>query len=121
MKILITEDDPVMLAIIRHQLSKDNYTINANSSVNEALESLKTFKPDLIITDILMPFASGLELISIIRASGIKVPIIVLSAMDQEATIMQALSLGATDFIPKPFNPADVSTRVKKLLSIKSE
>jgi DNA-binding response OmpR family regulator len=121
MKILIAEDDPVMLTLIRHQLEKDNYIINAHTDARNALQSLQTFKPDLIITDIVMPFTSGLELISIVRSSGMKAPILVLSALDQETTVLEALSLGANDFITKPFNSAELSVRVKRLLSVKKK
>jgi len=121
MKILIAEDDSVMLALIRHQLEKDNYTISAHTDARDALQSLETFKPDLIITDLVMPFTSGLELISIVRSSGIKAPILVLSALDEEETVLEALSLGANDFITKPFNSAELSMRVKRLLNVKKK
>ena len=118
MKILIAEDDPLMMAVIKQQLNNEGYTLSINTDGREALESLESFKPDLIITDILMPFTSGLDLISVVRSSGSKVPILVLSAMDQEATVLEALSLGANDYISKPFKPAEISTSVKKLLRI---
>src|SRR4051794_11736545 len=121
MKILIVEDDAVMLMLIQHQLAKDNYTNSAHLDAREAIEAMETFKPDLIITDILMPFTSGLELISIVRSSGSKIPILVLSALDQETTVLQALSGGANDFITKPFNGSELSTRVKKLLGAKKK
>ena len=121
MKILIAEDDAVMLSLIRHQLENDNYAISAHTDAREALQSFETFKPDLIITDIVMPFTSGLELISIVRSSGTKVPILVLSALDQEATVLEALSLGANDFITKPFNGGELLTRVKRLLNVKKK
>lgn len=119
MKILIAEDDPLMMAVIKQQLSNEGYTLSINTDGREALEALESFKPDLIITDILMPFTSGLDLISVVRSSGSKTPILVLSAMDQEATVLEALSLGADDFISKPFKPAEISMRVKRLLKIK--
>ena len=87
-----------------------------NKDARDALESLNNFEPDLIITDILMPFTSGLEFIGIIRSSGIKNPILVLSAMDQESTVLEALSLGANDFITKPFKSNELSSRVKTLI-----
>lgn len=117
MKILIVEDDEIMLTLIKHQLTKEGYSINANLDARKALQSMETFKPDLIITDIVMPFTSGLELIGIVRSSGIKIPILVLSAMDEEATVLEALSLGADDFIIKPFNTTEFSMRVKRLLA----
>ncbi|CAN5645765.1 hypothetical protein BH10BAC2_BH10BAC2_00050 [soil metagenome] len=119
MKILIAEDDPLMMAVIKQQLSNEGYTLSINTDGREALEALESFMPDLIITDILMPFTSGLDLISVVRSSGSKIPILVLSAMDQEATVLEALSLGANDFISKPFKPAEISMRVKRLLKIK--
>jgi two-component system response regulator VicR len=119
MKILIAEDDPLMMAVIKQQLSNEGYTLSINTDGREALEALESFMPDLIITDILMPFTSGLDLISVVRSSGSKTPILVLSAMDQEATVLEALSLGANDFISKPFKPAEISMRVKRLLKIK--
>ncbi|HRI19888.1 MAG TPA: response regulator [Panacibacter sp.] len=118
MKILIAEDDPVMLSVIQHQLKKDNYKISANADARDALSALETFKPDLIITDILMPFTSGLELIGIVRTSGSKIPILVVSAIDQEATVLEALSLGADDFITKPFKGKELSMMVKRLITL---
>ena len=119
MKILIAEDDPIMMLLIKNQLDSENYALDVHTDGRSALENLESFKPDLIITDILMPFTSGLELISVVRSSGSKTPILVLSAMDQEATVLEALSLGANDFISKPFRPAEISMRVKRLLKIK--
>jgi len=119
MKILIAEDDPLMMAVIKQQLSNEGYILSINTDGREALEALESFMPDLIITDILMPFTSGLDLISVVRSSGSKTPILVLSAMDQENTVLEALSLGANDFISKPFKSAEISMRVKRLLKIK--
>lgn len=121
MKILIAEDDEVMLTLIKHQLTKEGHIINDNSDARKALQSMETFKPDMIITDIVMPFTSGLELIGIVRSSGIKIPILVLSAMDEEATVLEALSLGADDFITKPFNTSEFSMRIKRLLRQKEK
>jgi len=119
MKFLIAEDDPLMMVVIKQQLLNEGYSLSMNADGREALEALESFRPDLIITDILMPFASGLDLITVVRSSGNKVPILVLSAMDQEATVLEALTLGANDFISKPFKPAEISMRVKRLLKIK--
>ena len=73
--------------------------------------------PDLVITDILMPYTSGLEFISVVK-SGVnnKIPIIVLSGIGEEATVMEAFDLGADDFLTKPFNPVELGVRVKRLL-----
>jgi DNA-binding response OmpR family regulator len=122
MKILIAEDDVIMLETIKAQLKKDDYTILCVNDGREALQALEDFKPDLIITDILMPFTSGLELIGVIRSDqDDKLPILVLSALDEEATVMEAFSMGANDFLPKPFKPAELNIRVKRLLNLNAK
>jgi DNA-binding response OmpR family regulator len=118
MKILIAEDDIIMLETIKAQLKKDDYTILGTNDGREALQALENFQPDLIITDILMPYTSGLELIGIIRSEkDQKVPILVLSALDEEATVLEAFSMGANDFLSKPFKPTELTIRVKRLLN----
>lgn len=118
MKILIAEDDVIMLETIKEQLKKDNYIILGTNDGREALQALENFQPDLIITDILMPYTSGLELIGIVRSEkDQKIPILVLSALDEEATVLEAFSMGANDFLSKPFKPTELTIRVKRLLN----
>ncbi len=118
MKILIAEDDEIMLEAIKEQLNKDAYEILGTNDGREAIQALETFKPDLLITDILMPYTSGLELIGILRSEqNNKLPILVLSALDEEATVMEAFSMGANDFLSKPFKPTELTIRVKRLLN----
>ncbi len=120
MKILIVEDDEVILQALQIKLTKDGYTVLTHDNVSEAITSLDEFVPDLIITDILMPHTSGLELIGIVRNKiGKKIPIIVLSSIGEEDTVIEAFNLGAEDFITKPFNPSELSIRVKKILNKK--
>ncbi|HRH60072.1 MAG TPA: response regulator transcription factor [Chitinophagaceae bacterium] len=121
MKILIAEDDEIMLHVIERQLQIENYETRTAENGNEALQAMENFQPDLIITDIVMPLTSGLELIGVVRSSGSTVPILVLSAIDQENTVLAAISLGADDFIAKPFIPSELSMRVKKLLDKKKQ
>ena len=67
MKVLIAEDDPIMLETIKEQLKKDDFIVLGTSDGREALQAFDSFAPDLLITDILMPYTSGLELIGIVR------------------------------------------------------
>lgn len=120
MKILIAEDEAMMLAALQKNLQDDGYEVIATSDGQAAIEQYQLEKPDLIITDILMPYTSGLELISVVRSdTDRKIPVIVLSAMGQEATVLEAFNLGADDFITKPFNPLELSLRVRRLLKKK--
>lgn len=116
-KILVVDDDIVMLKVIEKQLTNSGFTVVSAIGGSEAIEALDGFSPDLIITDILMPHTSGLELIGIIRSMyGTKTPILVLSALDEEDTVLEAFNLGAEDFLTKPIKPGELSLRVKKLL-----
>lgn len=115
MKILVAEDEQIMATAIEHKLSSEGYEVLVVTDGREALKAVDAFNPDLIITDILMPLTSGLELIGIVKARpDKKTPIIVLSAMGQEATVLEAFELGADDFLTKPFNPTELSMRVKR-------
>ncbi len=119
MNILVAEDEPLMLMAIEAKLKNEGFEVATAHDGREALKTLESFIPDLIITDILMPYTSGLELISIVRSNQTKkIPIIVLSGLDQEDTVMEAFQLGADDFITKPFNPTELAVRVKRLLKM---
>ena len=121
MKILVAEDEPLMLLAIEAKLKNEGFEVIGAQDGREALKILETTTPDLIITDILMPYTSGLELISIVKSDpNRKLPIIVLSGLGQEDTVMEAFQLGADDFITKPFNPTELSVRVKRLMKISS-
>jgi DNA-binding response OmpR family regulator len=120
MKILVAEDEALMLAALVRNLETDGYEVISTTDGREALEKYRTESPDLIITDIIMPYTSGLELIGIVKSDPEKdIPIIVLSALGQEATVLEAFNLGADDFITKPFNPGELNLRVKRLLKRK--
>jgi DNA-binding response OmpR family regulator len=119
MKILIAEDEMTMRKIIEMKLKKDGHEVIVTCDGNEALEQIALHNPDLIITDIMMPFSSGLEIISAVKnGSGRNVPIIVLSSMGQESVVLEAFNLGADDFITKPFSPNELSMRVKRLEAV---
>jgi len=116
MKILVAEDEPLMLKTIVFRLKKDGYDIVTTDNGRDALEKIDSTDPDLIITDIMMPYSSGLEIVGHVKKNtNKKVPIIVLSAMGQEKVVLEAFSLGADDFITKPFSPNELSMRVKRL------
>lgn len=118
MKILVAEDEPLMLMAVEAKLKGLGFEVVVVSDGQQALNALETFSPDLIITDILMPYLSGLELIGIIKSKNPSLPIIVLSGLGEEETVLEAFNLGADDFLTKPFKPTDLELRVKRLLKI---
>ena len=115
MKILVAEDELIMLKTIELRLKKDGHEVTTCSDGREAIKKIEEINPDLIITDIMMPFASGLEIIEEVkRKSGKRIKIIVLSAMGQENVVLEAFQLGADDYITKPFSPNELSMRVRR-------
>jgi len=118
MVILVAEDEPIMLKTIELRLKKDGHTVITADNGRDALAHLDSQSPDIIITDIMMPYASGLEIVGKVRNDGKKTPIIVLSSMGQENVVLEAFNLGANDYITKPFSPNELSMRVKRFALI---
>lgn len=120
MKILVAEDEPMLLKTIELKLKKEGYEVIALPDGRDALAQLEKEMPDLIITDIMMPYVSGLEIINFVRQKmNMKTPIIMLSAMEQEKVVMEAFELGADDYITKPFSLNELAIRVKRLAARK--
>lgn len=117
-KILVIEDDILMVKILEFVLRKEGYNITIAKDGIEGLEKIQTFNPDMIITDIILPFKSGLEVISFVKENHNHIPVIVVSSMgEEERTVMEAFNLGADDFVSKPFNPNELKLRVKRLFA----
>jgi DNA-binding response OmpR family regulator len=116
MKILVAEDEPMLLKTIELKLKKEGYEVITTSDGREAAAKIEELDPDMVITDIMMPYVSGLEIVSLLRKKTHKhVPIIMLSAMEQEKVVMEAFDLGADDYITKPFSLNELVIRVKRL------
>jgi DNA-binding response OmpR family regulator len=114
MKILVAEDEPILLRIIEARLKRDGHEVIVTKDGREALAKIHELTPDLIIADIMMPFVSGLEIVGAIKKEGSGIPIIILSAMEQEDTVLEAFALGADDYVTKPFSLNELSVRVRK-------
>ena len=116
MKILICEDEEIMLTALEFRLRKQGFDVIIAENGKIALEKIKEDKPDLIVADIMMPFVSGLELIEFIRKDMRNtLPVIIISALEHEETVLKAFRLGATDFITKPFKPNELVLRIKRI------
>ncbi len=118
-RILVCDDDMMMLKTLEHRLKGEGYEVVAVKDGKEASDlisrALDSF--DIIITDMLMPFVSGLEIINLVRVQfQSQIPLLVLSRVGNEDTVLQAFDLGADDYLTKPFSPNELSIRVKKAL-----
>ncbi|MFN0730107.1 response regulator [Polaribacter gochangensis] len=116
-KIVIAEDNSVFLMLIKFRLEKEGYKLFLAEDGKKAIELIETHNPDLILTDIMMAYVNGLEVISHVRNKlKLKTPIIVFSASGQEEMVVKAFDLGANDFMAKPLSPNELIIRVKRAL-----
>ncbi len=115
MKILIAEDQPLILHSISYKLKKAGYDVQGVVDGQQAKDFFQSETPDMVITDILMPFVTGPEFIHFIREEQqSKVPIMVLSQVGVERDKVKCFDLGADDYMTKPFLPAELVARVKR-------
>ena len=117
-KILIVEDDDLMIKILQFVLKKEDYQITIAKDGLNAIERIPVIEPDMVLTDVMLPYKSGLEVINFIKDKYPSTPVIVLSALgEEERTVVEAFKLGADDFVAKPFNPNELILRVKRLFN----
>lgn len=110
--ILVVDDEPQITRVLKTTLSSQGYGARAASDGDEAVQLMKDWSPDLIITDLRMPNMDGLELCRQVRQKS-RVPIIVLSVKGEERTKVAALDAGADDYVMKPFSINELLARVR--------
>jgi len=114
-RILVVDDEPQITRVLRTSLSSQGYDIRVANDGETALEIMKDWIPDLVITDLSMPNMDGLELCRRLRATT-QIPIVVLSVKGEERTKVQALDAGADDYVTKPFGIEELMARVRATL-----
>src|SRR5260370_16758302 len=113
--ILVVDDEPQITRVLRTTLSTHGYDLRVANDGDAALDVMKDWAPDLVITDLSMPNMTGIELCRKIRTRS-QIPIIVLSVKGEERTKIEALDSGADDYITKPFNMNELLARVRAQL-----
>ena len=116
MKILVVEDEPSLIFTLRDTLESEGYDVVVNEEGTQVLEMVKEHKPDLMILDIMLPGKSGYDILEEIRKDKITLPVIMLTAKDQEPDKVKGLSLGADDYLTKPFGVKELLARIKARL-----
>jgi two-component system KDP operon response regulator KdpE len=114
-RILVVDDEPQLTRVLRTGLTSRGYDVRAAADGLAGFETFTDWHPDLVITDLAMPVMDGLELCRRLRAIS-QVPIIVLSAKGEEKTKVEALDLGADDYVTKPFGIDELLARVRASL-----
>src|SRR5467141_4098549 len=111
-KILVVDDEPQIARVLKTTLSAQGYSIRTASDGDDALQVMKSWTPDLVITDLRMPNMDGVELCRHLRSKS-AIPIIVLSVRNEERTKVEALDAGADDYVTKPFSVNELLARVR--------
>lgn len=114
-RILVVDDEPRMIGFIRMNLELEGHQIIEAHNGVEALESIRTKLPDLVLLDVMMPELDGFETLRTLREFS-NIPVIMLTAKGEENDKVYGLELGADDYVAKPFGPRELSSRIKAVL-----
>jgi len=114
-RILIVEDDNMLAKVIGDNLRFAGYEVSAAADGHDAVARLRTFQPDLVLLDLMLPDRSGFDLCGVLRQGG-RTPVVILSARAQKADKLRGLKLGADDYLPKPFDLDELLARIQAVL-----
>ena len=117
MTVLICEDEEILLTSLEFRLLRQGFTVLKAEDGQRAKDIVTEQMPDFIVADVMMPHVTGLELIQYVRQElNSAVPVLVISALDQDETVLEAFRVGANDFITKPFRPYELILRMRKIM-----
>jgi DNA-binding response OmpR family regulator len=114
--ILVVDDEPNIREVVELYLRREGYEVEVASDGSAALRAIERKIPDLIVLDLMLPLLSGTQLTRTLREGRYDIPIIMLTAKDEEADRVAGLELGADDYVTKPFSPKELVARVKAVL-----
>jgi DNA-binding response OmpR family regulator len=119
--VLVVDDDPVILKLLEVNFDMEGFAVLIAHDGAEGISVARRERPDLIVSDIMMPNMSGIELVADLKGDPdtSDIPIILLSAKAQHADVRTGLDAGADDYVTKPFEPLDLVDRVNRLLAAK--
>jgi CheY-like chemotaxis protein len=116
--VVAADDDPTTTAIVRMVLTQNGMTCHTAPDGRQALELIRKVDPALVVLDVNMPFIDGFEVLSAIRndPGHADLSVVMLTSVQQESDVVRAFSLGADDYVVKPFNPMELLARIKRLV-----
>ncbi len=115
-KILVVDDEPAIVRAVKGYLEREGFTVYTAEDGPGALKAAQALRPDIIVLDIMLPGMDGLEVMTQLRRQGSKVYIILLTARVEETDRVVGLTLGADDYVTKPFSPRELVARIKAAL-----
>ncbi len=114
-RVLVVDDEDKIREIVRRYLEQDGYEVADAADGEHALRLARELRPDIVVLDVMMPGTDGLEVLRTLRAES-DVPVILLTARSEEVDKLIGLSVGADDYVTKPFSPRELTARVKTVL-----
>ena len=115
-RVLIAEDDRAVRVALERALELEGYDVVAVSNGAEALESIETSSPDVVLLDVSMPLVDGLTVCRVLRAEDDQVPVLMLTARTETSHRIAGLDAGADDYLPKPYDLGELLARIRALL-----
>ncbi len=118
MRVLVVDDDPVILKLLGVNFEMEGFTVLTAADGEAGLAAAREQRPDIVVSDIMMPKMTGLELVAALKADDVTadIPVILLSAKAQVHDVRAGMDAGADDYVTKPFEPLDLVDRVNALL-----
>jgi DNA-binding response OmpR family regulator len=116
LEIVIADDDTHVVAVVRGALQRLGMECRTASTGPEALQMIREFSPNAAVLDVNMPGMDGFEILSAIREAALPVRVVMLTARQHESDVVRGFTLGADDYVVKPFNPLELAARLKRLL-----
>jgi DNA-binding response OmpR family regulator len=118
-KVLVADDEPNIVISLEFLMKREGYDVSIARNGQEALETIRRLRPDLVLLDVMMPLRSGLEVLQAVRAdeaiAGTR--ILVLTAKGRDTDTAKGLALGADAYVTKPFSTRELAERVRRMLS----
>ncbi|MCF3170259.1 MULTISPECIES: response regulator transcription factor [Streptomyces] len=113
---MVAEDDEKQAELVRRYLEREGHTVRIVGDGLAALDAVRQREPDLLVLDVMMPRADGLDVVRVLRAETRELPVLMLTARSTEDDLLLGLDLGADDYMTKPYSPRELMARVRTLL-----
>jgi DNA-binding response OmpR family regulator len=120
-KILIADDEPNIVISLEYLMQREGFDVSVARDGQEALRMLREQQPDLVLLDAMMPKLTGFEVLQQLREDGLELKVLMLTAKGRDTDIEKGRSLGADDYVVKPFSTRELVERVRQLLEIEED
>lgn len=114
--VIVAEDDEKQAELVRRYLEREGHAVRVVGDGLAALDAVRHREPDLLVLDVMMPRADGLDVVRVLRAETRELPVLMLTARTTEDDLLLGLDLGADDYMTKPYSPRELMARVRTLL-----